>query len=58
MLDGAGCSSSDLGVPTLRLKGPYFALAMLSAAVIMQRLMLIFWEQHRRRGRPQRHPSR
>lgn len=34
-----------LGVPTLRLKGPYFALAMLSAAVIMQRLMLIFWEQ-------------
>ena len=33
-----------LGFPTLRLKGPYFALAMLSAAVIMQRLMLIFWE--------------
>lgn len=34
-----------VGVPTLRLKGPYFALAMLSSAVIMQRLMLIFWEQ-------------
>ncbi len=34
-----------LGLPTLRLKGPYFALAMLSGAVIMQRLMLIFWEQ-------------
>jgi branched-chain amino acid transport system permease protein len=33
-----------LGLPTLRLKGPYFALAMLSGAVIMQRLMLIFWE--------------
>lgn len=33
-----------MGLPTLRLKGPYFALAMLSAAVIMQRLMLIFWE--------------
>ncbi|MFP5412245.1 MAG: branched-chain amino acid ABC transporter permease [Gammaproteobacteria bacterium] len=33
-----------MGFPTLRLKGPYFALAMLSAAVIMQRLMLIFWE--------------
>lgn len=33
-----------IGLPTLRLKGPYFALAMLSAAVIMQRLMLIFWE--------------
>ena len=34
-----------IGLPTLRLKGPYFALAMLSSAVIMQRLMLIFWEQ-------------
>ena len=34
-----------MGIPTLRLKGPYFALAMLSGAVIMQRLMLIFWEQ-------------
>lgn len=34
-----------MGFPTLRLKGPYFALAMLSASVIMQRLMLIFWEQ-------------
>ena len=33
-----------LGFPTLRVRGPYFALAMLSAAVIMQRLMLIFWE--------------
>jgi branched-chain amino acid transport system permease protein len=33
-----------LGFPTLRLKGPYFALAMLSAAAIMQRLMLILWE--------------
>lgn len=33
-----------IGFPTLRLKGPYFALAMLSTAVIMQRLMLIFWE--------------
>ena len=28
-----------LGLPTLRLKGPYFALAMLSGAVIMQRLI-------------------
>ncbi|GGC59117.1 branched-chain amino acid ABC transporter permease [Chelatococcus reniformis] len=34
-----------VGFPTLRLRGPYFALAMLSAAAIMQRLMLIFWEQ-------------
>ncbi len=33
-----------VGLPTLRLKGPYFALAMLSASVIMERLMLIFWE--------------
>lgn len=34
-----------VGFPTLRLKGPYFALAMLSASAIMERLMLIFWEQ-------------
>jgi branched-chain amino acid transport system permease protein len=34
-----------IGFPTLRLRGPYFALAMLSGSVIMQRLMLIFWEQ-------------
>ncbi len=40
----ASCFAVLLGLPTLRLKGPYFALAMLSAAVIMQRLMLIFWE--------------
>ncbi len=33
-----------MGFPTLRLRGPYFALAMLSAAAIMQRLALIFWE--------------
>lgn len=33
-----------IGFPTLRLKGPYFALAMLAAAAIMQRLMLILWE--------------
>lgn len=33
-----------VGFPTLRLRGPYFALAMLSTAAIMQRLMLIFWE--------------
>jgi branched-chain amino acid transport system permease protein len=34
-----------VGFPTLRLKGPYFALAMLSASAILQRLCLIFWEQ-------------
>ncbi|WP_454617460.1 branched-chain amino acid ABC transporter permease [Bradyrhizobium cenepequi] len=33
-----------VGFPTLRLRGPYFALAMLSASAIMQRLCLIFWE--------------
>ncbi len=33
-----------VGFPTLRLKGPYFALAMLSASAILQRLCLIFWE--------------
>jgi branched-chain amino acid transport system permease protein len=31
-----------LGIPTLRLKGPYFALAMLSGAVVMQNLVIIF----------------
>jgi branched-chain amino acid transport system permease protein len=31
-----------IGFPTLRLKGPYFALAMLSAAVVMQSLVIIF----------------
>jgi branched-chain amino acid transport system permease protein len=33
-----------VGFPTLRLRGPYFALAMLAAATIMQRLTRIFWE--------------
>jgi branched-chain amino acid transport system permease protein len=41
---GAVVFALIMGFPTLRLKGPYFALAMLSGAVIMQRLMLIFWE--------------
>ena len=36
--------SVAVGVPTLRLKGPYFALSMLAAATIMQRLTRIFWE--------------
>jgi branched-chain amino acid transport system permease protein len=31
-----------LGIPTLRLKGPYFALAMLSGAAVMQNLTIIF----------------
>lgn len=34
-----------VGVPTLRLSGPYFALATIAAAAIMQRLTLIFWER-------------
>ena len=34
-----------LGFPTLRLRGPYFALAMLSGAAIAQRLLLIFWDK-------------
>jgi len=33
-----------IGIPTLRLRGPYFAFAMLSASVIAHRLLLIFWE--------------
>lgn len=47
LLAGAGVAvvfSIIVGVPTLRLKGPYFALAMLASATIMQRLMLIFWQ--------------
>jgi branched-chain amino acid transport system permease protein len=31
-----------MGIPTLRLKGPYFALAMLSGATVMQSLTIIF----------------
>jgi branched-chain amino acid transport system permease protein len=31
-----------MGLPTLRLRGPYFALAMLSGATVMQSLTIIF----------------
>jgi branched-chain amino acid transport system permease protein len=31
-----------IGLPTLRLRGPYFALAMLSGAAVMQSLTIIF----------------
>ncbi len=37
--------SMTVGIPTLRLSGPYFALATLAAAAITQRLTLIFWER-------------
>src|SRR5207302_1446551 len=37
-------ASVIMGFPTLRLKGPYFALAMLSAAAVMQNLTVIFSE--------------
>ncbi len=47
-LPAAGCVAVlfglAIGLPTLRLRGPYFALATLAAAAIMQRLTLIFWE--------------
>lgn len=33
-----------IGLPTLRLRGPYFALATLAGATILQRLTLILWE--------------
>lgn len=33
-----------VGVPTLRLRGPYFALATLAAAGIMERLTLLLWQ--------------
>jgi branched-chain amino acid transport system permease protein len=36
--------SLAVGFPTLRLRGPYFALAMLSAATVMQYLTIIFSE--------------
>jgi branched-chain amino acid transport system permease protein len=39
---GAVLFSLILGFPTLRLKGPYFALAMLSGAAVMQNLTIIF----------------
>lgn len=32
-----------IGLPTLRLRGPYFALATLAAAGIMERLTLLLW---------------
>ncbi len=34
--------SLAVGFPTLRLRGPYFALAMLSSAAVMQSLTIIF----------------
>ena len=41
---GAGAAAAVLaGVPALRLRGPYFALATLAAAGIMERLTLILW---------------
>jgi len=33
-----------IGIPTLQLRGPYCALAMLSGAVVMQKLSIIFSE--------------
>lgn len=33
-----------IGLPTLRLTGPYFAVATLVAASIMERLTLVLWE--------------
>lgn len=33
-----------MGIPTLRLRGPYFALAMLSGSAVMQNLTIIFSE--------------
>jgi branched-chain amino acid transport system permease protein len=40
----AALFSLVVGFPTLRLRGPYFALAMLSAATAMQDLTIIFSE--------------
>ena len=38
----AGTVALAVGYPTLRLRGPYFALAMLSASAVMQNLTIIF----------------
>src|SRR5215813_2851748 len=38
----ASVFSLPVGFPTLRLRGPYFALAMLSSAAVMQSLTIIF----------------
>ncbi len=46
-----------VGFPTLRLRGPYFALAMLSASAILQRLLPDLLGIYRRRGRPLRSRS-
>jgi branched-chain amino acid transport system permease protein len=48
VLVGAVCAVAvalAIGLPTLRLQGPYFALATLAAAAILQRLTIIFWER-------------
>lgn len=39
----AGVCAVLIGVPALRLRGPYFALATLAAAGIMERLTLLLW---------------
>src|SRR5262249_62188744 len=46
-----------MGFPTLRLRGPYFALAMLSASAVVQDLTIIFSVYTGRQERLQRlHP--
>lgn len=41
----AAAAGVVMGFPTLRLRGPYFSLAMLTAAAVAQRLLLIFWDR-------------
>ncbi len=41
----AVAAGAVMGFPTLRLRGPYFSLAMLTAAAVAQRLLLIFWDK-------------
>src|SRR5262249_1083641 len=45
-----------MGFPTLRLRGPYFALAMLSGSAVMQNPPLIFFVYPRRPDRSNRPP--
>ncbi len=40
----AGVAALLIGIPTLRLRGPYFALATLASAIVMQRLAIGLWQ--------------
>lgn len=43
-MGAAAVAAVIIGFPTLRLKGPYFALATLAAAEVTQHLLIIMWD--------------